>query len=188
LNCLPAVSPVQRELDALFIEHQLPPPPVPAGLAGALRRLGPWTFGTCERDSEMYNLPRFVAEALAPAAADYLLIGHDGHGVNSWALHYYLVLGPLAVFLQTLWGGVYTDNVEASGRIGGRFGLLEDLLAALDEARRFQRLPAGRRLVVVESDLHRSRWGWAGPEGATSWDETPHALMMATEALKQLSP
>src|SRR5213593_2695569 len=37
------------------------------------------------------------------------IVGFDGHGTNSWAAHYDLIVKSLALFLQLPWGAAYTD-------------------------------------------------------------------------------
>ena len=44
-----------------------------------------------------------MQEAGTEPVADYLLLGHAGHGIQSYAIHYYVVRGPLALFLQIGW-------------------------------------------------------------------------------------
>lgn len=172
----------------LFAENQLQFPPIPDHLAHLVQQQAPWVFGTRPQSIGLYDLPGFVAEYLAQPPEYYCLFGHAGHGLNSWAMHYYLVDGPLAVFTQTLWGGVYTDSIDATAVMGARFGHAEDLLAAVAEARRFQYFPADRRLVVVQSDLHPTRWGWRAADGAIDWHAAPHALIAAAEAVEALNP
>jgi hypothetical protein len=53
--------------------------------------------------------------------AGHARLGHNGHGVNSWAMHYYLVQPALAILLQIAWGGIYTDNALAERGIAVAF-------------------------------------------------------------------
>lgn len=52
----------------------------------------------------------FFTELRTTDVDDYLLMGFDGHGLASRAMHYYLVQGPLALFLQLSWGHAFEDS------------------------------------------------------------------------------
>src|SRR5262245_19874489 len=84
---------------ALFAGEDLPFPPLSSDLAAELREVGPGIFSTRPEESSPYNLEIFSLEAQsAPAVSNYALVGFDGHGINSWATHYYLVDDALALF------------------------------------------------------------------------------------------
>lgn len=140
---------------------ELPAPPLPAGFAQTMRVLGPGVVGTREDAPGPYGLSWFLRELEEKPVADYLLAGHSGHGSNSWAIHYYLVQAPLALFIQIPWGGGYMDNALAGARVRRAFAEA----AALITAKGLDDLPAERRLVVVASDLAGSAWGLAGLPG-----------------------
>jgi hypothetical protein len=117
---------------------------------------------------------------------DNLLMGFAGHGTSSWALHYYFVQGPLALFLQLAWGGAFDDPEAAANRIEGCLELAEDLRLDIAEVKRAGRLPRDQRLVVVESDFTQSRSGWIplSPAGAgtVEWQKDPPVLFLALMA------
>lgn len=172
-------NPVCEQARQQFAAEGLPLPPIPAELAGQLRELGPWLFGTRPGTPGLYNLDWFVEEA-AGQPADYLLFGHAGHGLNSWAMHYYLVRGPLALFLQCAWGGAYMDRVTTTAVLAARLDLAEQLIQAAAAGR----LALPERLVVVHSDFYGARWQLTAPgdEGET-WRTGPAAL---EEALAEI--
>lgn len=139
----------------LFEDWGLAFPPVPGDLAPALRVLGPGLLGTREGVPSPYDLDWFLAD-LANDPDDYLVVGHAGHGVNSWAMHYHLVHGPLALLLQVPWGGAYANEEAAAAAVGAAFADARELLAAADALG----LAPDERLVVVESGgAAPSRWG-----------------------------
>ena len=96
-------------------------PFVPLELARRFRRRRPWCFASRQVRPSPYRFEHYVGEG--DAVSDYCLIAHAGHGVNSHALHYYLVRGPLRLFLQIQWGGVYEDKPAATARANVCFGL-----------------------------------------------------------------
>ena len=172
---------------AVFSGESLDLPFVPAVLAGSVRSRGALIFGTREAEAGLYALEHYVAELEAGVPEDYLLMGFDGHGMASQALHYYLVCGPLALFVQRNHGNPFVDEELGRRRIEGTLGLSARLFDALCAAERDGKLPAGQRLVVVESDFSPSRWGWATRGGALTLEEDVHALLCALSAVRELS-
>jgi hypothetical protein len=83
---------------ALFRTEGLELPFVPTEFARRFRERGPWCFASRQVRVGPYAFEHYVDEA--DAASDYVLIAHAGHGVNSYALHYYLVRKPFQLFLQ----------------------------------------------------------------------------------------
>jgi hypothetical protein len=124
-----------------------------------LRVLDRWAWATRDINPlDMYMFdPEPFAEGLSGHPPDYLAICHCGHGVNSYALSYFLVDGPLAVYAQIGWGGAYMDMDRSSRAVGACFEKLSRLLEHRHHARR----DVEGRAVVFFSDL---RWisaaGW----------------------------
>jgi hypothetical protein len=71
---------------------------------------------------------RSRAEVLLGSAPEYVAVSHAGHGANSYALNYHLVLGGLAVFVQAPWGGAYVDADRAAAEVRSRFEGLASLI------------------------------------------------------------
>ncbi|WP_433606454.1 hypothetical protein ACQP2P_30075 [Dactylosporangium sp. CA-139114] len=136
------------EMVAAFTGSRLPVPPVPEPLRPRLRTVRDWCWATREIDGfRMYMFePDFPADVLAARVPDYVAVSHAGHGVNSYAINYHLVHGPLAVLLQVGWGGIYTDNSAASRRLGELFRRCESLHEAAAAT-------AGERVLCVFSQL-----------------------------------
>lgn len=90
---------------------------------------------------------------------DYLLLGHAGHGVNSWAIHYYLVRGPLALFIQVGFGGAYIKRDSSVQKLTAAFIKAQELIRRFEKAQDAGWLSsASQRWVVVASDFYGSRW------------------------------
>ena len=62
----------------------------------------------------MCAVEKFIEEALSNPDREYVAVGHAGHGINSYAMHYFLVYGPVALFAQLPWGGAYMDSTETA--------------------------------------------------------------------------
>jgi len=79
-----------------------------------------------------YNLDAYLRETNAPP--DYAVLAHAGHGINSYAIHCFLVVGRLRIFLQLTWGGVYEDNAPRARAIETCFALVDTLVETYDNA------------------------------------------------------
>ncbi len=134
----------------LFHKAGLSFPAIPEALAGRLEEMGQWLFSTRPVDNSPYCLQEYVREVEESQVEDYALLSHAGHGVNSYALHYYLVNGPLRMFLQLGWGGVYMDAEADAASIRDCFSMVDRIIQS---AYRFQ---AGERLTIVVSSFYGS--------------------------------
>jgi hypothetical protein len=139
----------------LFREAGLAFPTIPEGLAVQLKEQSRWLFSTREIDMSPYNLQHYVHEVDGTDVEDYAVLSHSGHGANSYAIQYYLVYGPLRMFLHLGWGGVYMDADAAAGNIRQCFSLADQIVPA---AMTVGRLGAGDRLTVVGADFYGSYW------------------------------
>jgi len=143
-----------------FEAEGLTVPLVPQAMGGELVRLGEALYAT-RRDlpAGPYEIEAFVREALAGETDDYVLFGQDGHGFQSWAVHYFLVRGHLALFVQVEWGGAYSDREVTTRAVTDAFTRAWSLVEAVDAAGESGRFEAGERLIVVYSNLsENSRW------------------------------
>ncbi|MCD2513146.1 hypothetical protein [Comamonas endophytica] len=143
-------------------------PALPAELADRIRERAPGIYCTREIAASPYEVEAYLAELLSPAnSGDYALLAIDGHGIQSWAFHYYLVSGPLALFVQLPWGGLYTDVDTARPEIDSVLAWTRTLLPRLAELKQQGRLTPEQRLLVVYTRFSRSGWAWIErPEAA----------------------
>jgi hypothetical protein len=170
-----AMQPPLEKARSLFAAEELPFPPVPAELASALREVRSNVYSTRPVKIPPYTLGAYSFEVQEERVPSYALIGFDGHGVNSWAVHYYLVDDALALFIQLPWGGAYVEPDEARRAIGVAFSWAEKLQAETRRARREGLIPQGWRLLVVGSRFEEPGWAWVpspppGPD-AIAWRE-----------------
>lgn len=160
---------------ALFKETGLRFPVLPKKLALTLRERDKWLYSTRPIDISPYFLKFYVYEASTTAMDDYAVLSHSGHGVNSYAIQYYLIHGPLKLFLFLGWGGIYTDNQRATVKINECFDLADMLTkAAIDK------LGSDSQLMVVASDFYISYWS---PHKKSSmvnleWNKTPRQVLV----------
>ncbi|CAM3716805.1 hypothetical protein [Paracidovorax anthurii] len=148
---------------AMFEGERLPFPPVPAPLAAALQQQGPGWFATRPVASSPYGFDHFLAEVEAhPDLPDYAVVGFDGHGTNSWAVHFYLVGPGIALFIQLPWGGAYLEPEPARAEIADLFAWAEALLTRVRRAEAARKIPQGMRLQVAASRFGHAGWRWLG--------------------------
>jgi len=144
-------------------EAHLPLPPIPARLVPQLRKVEEWVYSSRPLEWSPGDALFYLHEALRRRPPDYVLIAHAGVGLNGWALHYFLLYGPIAVFLQMPWGGARLESDVAVSQIGARFAAVARLISSAP------RVPAGERLVVSENLRHGVRWA-RGPSGGSYRD------------------
>lgn len=147
------------EMSDLFTRANLGVPPVPHHFRPALFEVDEWAYAT--REISPMAMYRFVPpKALREPGDDYVAVSRAGHGVNSYAVNYHLVSGPLALFVQSPWGGVYMDREETAAGVRAMFAACARLAGAAERSG-----VTGRRLVVVESVLRRvGGCGWFGAD------------------------
>jgi hypothetical protein len=167
---------------SLFEVERLRVPPVPADLAASLSQQGEAVFTTRPLQATPYDLDYFLAEVEAdPDLPAYAVVGFDGHGINSWAAHYYVVSDAIALFIQLPWGGAYLDPEPARAEIAELFDWAAKLQSKVQLASQQQKIPKGWRLEVAASRFGRAGWRWlmaGGDNAAASWN--PAAGMKAT--------
>lgn len=140
----------------LFGDAGLSFPMIPDRFAGGLREHGRWLFSTRELKMSPYNLQYYVDESEGPA--EYVIIGQSGHGVNSYAIQYYHVSGPLRLFLHLGWGGVYMDAGTAASKVRECFSLADNIVYEVTNGW----LHDINHLLIVASDFYGSYWAVSG--------------------------
>lgn len=145
----------------MFSNAGLSLPPIPERFSNALRMTTNWCFSTCAINPDvMYMFDQYLWEALAGQSPDYLAFSHAGHGLNSYALNYQLVDGPLVLIVQAPFGGVYMTNAHTEGAIA-QFQRCEALIEAVEGAKARGLNAQSGRLYVFESELRGLfAWGW----------------------------
>lgn len=182
-------NPARDAYLALYQGEGLTPPTVPGELASALRALSASAFATRPLAWTLYDLNYFVDELLHPGPlAPYLAFGLAGHGLASQAVHCHVVTPHCAVFYQQRWGSALDRPEPARRRHDASLRTIDRLVSHTQALARAGHLPAGQRLVVVQSSFHGARWAWvdaAGPE-TVRWTSSRDAALV--EALAALAP
>jgi hypothetical protein len=142
---------------ARFEGEGVPFPHLPVDLEARLRALDDWVLTTRADDERPYGLETFVVEVAQADPGDYALIGHDGHGLASWAMHLYVVTPQLALFLQSAWGGAFVDDSQLDV-LRARITMAESIIRASERGVAGGLLDADERLLVVATDFGRSRF------------------------------
>ena len=133
-------------------------PFLPDHLGQHFKERSAWVYSTKALRLSPYCFREYVAEGKNKRVQDYMLLGHAGHGANSYALHYYLVTKPLRLFLQVAWGGIYMDTDPTVRRVNQCFGIIPRLVSAIDHATVTNRLRRNDTLIVACSEFYGSYW------------------------------
>ena len=173
-----------------FARERLSFPPLPAPFHARLRPFGDGVFTTRALDHGPYAMGVLVGEAFdGRCPADYAVVGFDGYGIESRAVHYIVVQPGLALFVQLAWGGVSLDADAARAGIVRAFafaGALQCLAAQIAAA---GAPPSSDRLVVSLSAFGDSGWGWArGGARPPVWHRGAGLPQAVTAQLEGLVP
>jgi hypothetical protein len=139
----------------LFEQAGLAFPTIPPELAARLKEHDKWLFSTRKVDIWPYDLRQYVDELDRADLEDYAILSHSGHGVNSYAIQYYLVRGPLRMFLYLGWGGVHMDAEASAAKVRQCFSLADKIVSAMASE---GRLATDEQLRIVCSDFYGSYW------------------------------
>ena len=168
----------------LFQEAGLAFPTIPEELAARLNEQGEWLFSTREIEMSPYSVQHYVSEIDATHVEDYVVLSHSGHGVNSYALQYYIVRGSLGMFLHLGWGGVYMEAEKAAADVRDCFSLADEIVPAAQTARKLQ---GSARLKIVGSDFYGSYWCVSTKKGRKEDVGLKRPAEVLTEALHWLN-
>lgn len=92
---------------------------------------GPWHWGT--RYVNPMSLYMFYPEQIAQLLIEngpFFAMSHAGHGLNSYGLNLVTCAGPVAVYVQHGWGGVYMNPVGSLVDINATYSRLHVLFGA----------------------------------------------------------
>ncbi len=148
------------KLGEAFNAEGLNVPFFPEEFEGRVEQVSEYEFGTRSSETSMYDVEAFIEEAVTKDVEDYVMMGFAGHGMGSQGVHYYLVKGPLMLFIQQTWGGVVVDVEEEKERFEGLMDGVKMLLDAVEKAEAEGLIKKGKRLLVLESDMYGSGWTW----------------------------
>lgn len=174
--------------EALIVAYQdfqavgLRVPSIPHELVPNLRSWSESLYGTRADMHPPADLKFYIDEAKQTRPDPYVVFGSAGYGGNNWFMHYYLVTGPLALFVRVRCGNVYDDDTAGVAAIVNRhFFDAEDLIIAVEAAQQQGKLTANQRLLVVQLDGIGTGWqvlGSGGTDFRPAWNAFAAAEMM----------
>lgn len=135
-------------------------PRIPEELASRLEEQERWHFSSRKETKSPYDIHRYVEESYDPPEP-YVLLAHSGYGFNSYVIAYYLVFGPMRLFLHLAWGGAYMDNEANAAEIKKCFSLADEITSAANTS---GKLFPDEHLIIACSDFYGSHWGLSVPE------------------------
>ena len=144
-----------EKLKIFFEKEGLKLPAFGKQFEGELKEVSDYIYSTRNDDvSDIYNLNKYVEEIQDKAVEDYLIVGHSGHGANSFGMHVYCVEGQFAYFIQKQWGGAFADEERLRKNFNGAIGAIESIKERLKDSK------TDKVLVLVESDFVGNKWAW----------------------------
>lgn len=143
-------------LEALLAETGLSMPPMPEMAEARLKEREAWCFSSRAFKESPENLMHYVRKAIGGASPDYVLVARTGQEPDGTALHYYLLQGPLQLFVRIAWENA--GIAPASAQLRACFELAHELVAALPGALRRGLVPRRGRITVVATDRGESFW------------------------------
>eukprot|EP01122_Echinamoeba_exundans_P000738 TRINITY_DN10670_c0_g1_i1.p1 TRINITY_DN10670_c0_g1~~TRINITY_DN10670_c0_g1_i1.p1 ORF type:complete len:213 (+),score=20.38 TRINITY_DN10670_c0_g1_i1:3-641(+) len=130
---------VQLEMRKFFEEKcaNMTPPFIPDDLKPFLKLSSPGVW-IADPDDASHSLYRSASEELQNAikrdeasedsnGVRWIAVGHSGHGINSWAMHYYIAYKPLYIMWAMSFGGAYSDANEDSPRVSAGFEVIKKI-------------------------------------------------------------
>ncbi len=141
---------------ALIEESGIFFPEIPEDLAARLVEQRDWGFTTRMDELAPFAFDAHAGELEDPALQDYAILAHDGYGMNSYMMHYYVVKGPLRLLVQLPYGGAYMPEPETTDYLNECFRLASEITReGLDGRLSGQ----GDQLTVLCSMRHG--WDWS---------------------------
>ncbi len=145
-------------VEALLKEAGLSMPPMPETALTRLKEREEWCFCTRAVKVPPSEIRHYVRKAVAGASPDYVLLARTEASGAASAMQYFLVQGPLQLFLQVRWGGPAGGRDRGVALLNECFALVHQLVRAVPEAIRRGGLSPRGRITVVASDREPGFW------------------------------
>lgn len=172
------------KMRSLLRKKRLPIPPVEVFEKRRIRELRDWVWGTRTEDYRLYDIAAYAEEAIQKNQEDYLLLGHDGYGTNTWFFQVLLKWKFVTVLVQAPWGGVYSSNQVALDGLQARIDLLQKFVQQVDQSLSEEKTIEGH-LIVQQSSVSSPRWAWIEEGKPILWrEEFANAMTPALDSLK----
>ena len=168
-----------KEMAELLEKAGLPMPPIPDELQSGIYPVRRWCYATRDIDPlDMYAFHPYLIEAITAQPEPYFAFSHAGHGMNSYAINYHVVIKGLALFVQVPWGGVYIKGERQAAIIEALFKRCAELLQVVSDGAKGQ-------LFVATSELRGHRLSGRLPPDL---EEEEARVWLRSEELKAQDP
>lgn len=176
---LELIFPDIEDARQLFQKAGLDLPAIPGKLAVRLEKRSDRDFSTRVIPKSPNYLNYYVDEANNTQVADYVILSTAINSPSRHAIHYFLVIGPLRMFLQLFYGSTYMEDDEFAlqvAQIRECFALADQIIAATMAV-----CKAGDRLTIVCTNDGGSYWVAPGQ----SFQEEQRYLRNPAELLRE---
>lgn len=114
-----------------WVRVTLAAPPIPVRMQTLLRRHDAWVWSTRSADRldpfQEYLLDDWTQDPVE----DFVTLSHAGHGVNSYGLTLSMAYGPVALMVQSGWGGVFGGPID-NGRLAELYAHVAAVVRAVE--------------------------------------------------------
>ena len=147
------------QIQALLAPTGIPLPPIPRELTGLLHPVRSGQYFTSHPSAPSpWNIRWHLDELTSKKVDDYMVIGFAGHGVESQAMHYYLVTQDIALFHQSALSSPYGGQLK-SEHLQKQYELAASIIIAAEDAKTAGNMSEDSRLVIVNGCTAPSMWG-----------------------------
>jgi hypothetical protein len=144
---------------SLLHEAGVPLPVLPPQLARALAPQGAHAFAT-PGWKDVGSLEALAHHWLAHPTPERAWVGFTGHGLQRSAVRVCIATAAAAFFIERRWTEVFEQGPLLRRRLEGAFQLLAQALEDVAAVQAAGAWPAGKRLLLIDDDFDRQRWGW----------------------------
>ena len=182
---LELVSPEIENARQLFREAGFDLPAIPDKLALCLKQRSKLDFSTRKMPSSVNYIDFYVDEANKCQVDDYVILSRAIWSPSVITIHYFLVLGPLRMFLQLSWGGTYIteDDFAAGIKVIRECFLLADQIVPLAMA---VCKATDRLTIVTQSFGSNNYWVTSGQDAQDIERRCQHPKEVLSEVLQWL--
>jgi hypothetical protein len=152
-------------VEAMLAEAGVRMPPMPADAESRLKEREEGCFSTRTFKVSPAELLHYVRKAIGGVSPDYALIAIARLADGGDGLHYYLVQGPLQLFLQLRWGTGPAERERAAAAVAECFALAHELVAVVPQSLRRGLLDRTGRITIVGTEVGEGFWEVARLEG-----------------------
>ncbi|WP_299011596.1 hypothetical protein [uncultured Shewanella sp.] len=168
----------EQDIRIAFQHADLPVPPLPRELIKTLSPISDLNFCSQQPIASPYDLPQYLPEILQ-SNDDFFSLGQTGYGINNLYFYYYLQWNNLTLAIQQHWGGAYINHTKNKQKLETYFSLLRALLFQVHKKHN----NFNGKLIIVDSVIHSSGWGWQYSDNTVKWHDKDQSILKQVQTV-----